>query len=341
MNMLINKYDKKKSIMIVFLTMLALVIFVGNTDNADFANLENRYLYGDWDDYSQNPGFYLVARILRGFGFSYFWFHAIEAVIGIMLLARFLKRYSNNPAITFFLYMIYPFLLDIVQIDNFLSYVIVLNGFKFLEAEDKMKTIKYILIIFLASLFHGMALIYLIFLLVKVKKVKNILLTVIFICGLLYVNIQTLPNIIAYLPFFSKYSNQLRFYLTYKSEFQNGAFLYVILSSFMAFIAIIFYRRSLKCKIISEHEFFLLKLIIISICFSFFIIIHGEFVRLIRNMWIIYYCYFCIKKSFLITIFKKTIIVLFAVLLFLHELRPGTFYYENVTLRIFKNNVFW
>lgn len=343
MRFVIHKGGKKEyiNILLICLVFIALAIFVGNTDNADFHNLEYRYLNGNWSNYSDNPGVYIMAMIFRKIGFSYFWFHAFEAIFGIVLLTRFLKKYSDSPSLIFLLYMIYPFFLDVVQIDNFLSYVILLNGIPYLEENNRKGIYKYILITFIAALVHGLVLIYLLFLLINVKNVKTVIITIGATTALLYFNIRTLPNLINVIPLFKQYSNQLSYYLAYKAEFQHGATLYVILTILLVLVGFVLYRRSVKMENVNEHEIFLLKLMAVSICFSVFILIHGEFVRVIRNVWVIYYCYFSITKEKKLTIAKNIFLIAFAMFLFIHELSYGTYYYNNVTEPILNNNLFW
>lgn len=105
---------------------------------------------------------------------DYQQFKTLIFVLCMILLIWSLYRFvGTNYGFFFGLYMIYPVLVDIVQIRFFLSISIVILGLSFLQEGKLSSYVIYVLLLFVAILIHNSSIIYIIFLVVPVmSKVK-------------------------------------------------------------------------------------------------------------------------------------------------------------------------
>lgn len=325
-----------------FLFIVLLVLFAGNTSNPDYFEYSARY---EAAIKSSNTGYllYLVGFVFKKIGFSFQMFRFFEAFVGLLLLTKTIKRYSDKPAFTLVCYFIYPFLLDVVQVGNFLAYTIVLYCLRYLEEKSLKNGVKYTVGIIIASQFHILSFIYLIFLLSYISKAKKLVWISIIITSVLTLGINFLPKLIPYIPLINSRSSQINYYLTYQESYKHGAITYLIIL-FVIYFAFLLKSHWLKQRgelIFDDLQLSFVKIFSLAFCFVPFVIINAEFVRLIRNIWILYFCIFTKKywlkkqKLFLCAVF------LIACFLFYKELAPGAYYYEVVTKAIFENNLFW
>ncbi|SCW77214.1 EpsG family protein [Lachnospiraceae bacterium C10] len=338
-----------RALVLIGLFLFAFVIGGGNTNNPDY--FEYEYRYTNLVNASHTSSLlYLFQVIFHKIGVSYQLFRAIEVFIGLFLLTKTIRRYSEKWVFVFALYLVYPFLLDVVQLGNFVAYTIALFSLKYLEEEWPKGGIKYAIAILIASQFHILAIIYMIFLLVYVKNTKHLMLIAIGITAFLTATISLLPQFINHIPFISSHAAQIQYYITFNESYRGGAFVYGILIIVCFFVC--YYKESLTKRYYQPGEDLvisgtMIRILALVLCFVPFIIINSEFVRIIRNTWVLYYISltYDIKKVnrkmyTLDKLFKLTAILL-AVFLFYKELSPSAFYYESVTQAIFDNNLFW
>ena len=162
--------------------------------------------------------------------------------------------------------------------------------------------------------------------------------------------INVLPRYIYRLPIVGSHYGQIRYYLTYNESYKNGAVTYALLlfvCFLMYYIKVIQINKSgfaYSSGILSEKFVGIFSLML---CFVPFILINAEFVRLVRNMWILYYIAFWVDSKDYNGIplkmdnYFKIFAVLLAVFLFYKELSPTAYYYDSVTCVIFQNNDFF
>lgn len=336
------RYVTYAQIIFFFLFIVLLVLFAGNTSNPDYFEYSTRY---EAAMKSSNTGYllYLVGLIFKKIGFSFQMFRFFEALAGLLLLSKTIKRYSDKPGFTLICYFIYPFLLDVVQVGNFLAYTIALYCFRYLEEKSLKNGIKYTVGIVIASQFHILSIIYLIFLLSYIKKTKMLVWISAFITVVLTVGIRFLPNLIPYIPLINSRSSQIKYYLTYQDSYRNGAisYLIILLAIFIVFLVKTYLLKQRGEELFNETHLSFVRIFSLVFCFVPFVIINAEFVRLIRNIWILYFCIFTKKywvKNQKIFLYAALLIACF---LFYKELAPGSYYFESVTKAIFGNNIFW
>ncbi|WP_313893775.1 EpsG family protein [Psychrobacillus sp.] len=168
--------EKKFSLSFIFLFIIMWLLFGGNTWNADYANYSR--LYNDISEFSSRNtevGFYIFSKICSLMGLSYNTFLMIYSLVGMLLIASTIKKYSNNDTLALMLIFIFPFLIDIVQIRNFMAMAILIYSIPYLVSGKLKDLLKYIFFIFLAFCFHKTALFYLILLLTKIKSIRKII----------------------------------------------------------------------------------------------------------------------------------------------------------------------
>lgn len=128
-------------------------------------------------------GWILLNRLSILCGFNYLQCKTIISVVFMflfILLIRYYTRGKEYEPLIVSLFLIFPAFLDFIQIRFFIAEIIVLYAVKFLLNEKKWNSIKYIIAVLIASLFHSSAIIYLIFLLNKfINKNKEIYLIII------------------------------------------------------------------------------------------------------------------------------------------------------------------
>lgn len=177
---LLNKRYTVPPVLFIVLFLLSWCIFAFNLDNADYRNYEAAYMMigaGGVDSYFE-IGFSGMVHIANLLGMSYQTFMIAIATISHLMLyvcIRDMLEYKKSIGFVWLSYILYPFLFDVVQYRFLLGFLICFWGLRFLCSDNK-NLVKYIITVFVASLFHGSTIVYLVFLLMilperKLKKV--------------------------------------------------------------------------------------------------------------------------------------------------------------------------
>ena len=152
---------------------------------ADFSNYSNIYNnITERDLYQTGYGWYVLNNIGRNLGLDYNHYKAwsiIVCTLCIWCVSRYLLGESSNMLAG--LYLLYPALIDTIQIRFYTAMTIVLIGIVFLAQQKMWSTITYIGIVLLASTIHTSALFYLTFAIYPiiekhVNKLKYILVVI-------------------------------------------------------------------------------------------------------------------------------------------------------------------
>lgn len=172
----IIKKDSKVLFYITFIFLWILMAF--NYNNADYKMYENLYnLYGNSSNLmSAEILFQLFCKLGCYFGINYKVFIIIYSTITILLLASSFKNLTNNCNLVVGLYMIFPFLLDAVQIRHFMAIALIIFGLKYLITDNNKDIWKYIVCNIIAIGFHYVAAYFLLFIIVKFFNNKKVLL---------------------------------------------------------------------------------------------------------------------------------------------------------------------
>lgn len=160
-------------IIIAFLGWLTTV----STNAADFTSYENiYYVISSRQLYETGYGWYILNAIGRFFNLNYAQFKGLLTVMGLLLLLIFCKvLLGRNYNYIWGLYLLYPALINVVQIRFFIAMAISTFALIFLLANKFSGSIIYFLLINAAITIHSGTAFYLIFLLIPIiEKNKKI-----------------------------------------------------------------------------------------------------------------------------------------------------------------------
>lgn len=351
-NRRLNYKSIRKKLIFVALWIAAWILFGFNTSNGDYANYENAYnnfAIGINDNYFEK-GFALIIQLFVWLKFSYPAFLIVISAITLFIFTKSLNYLTNNRALTFLCFIIYPFAFDIVQYRNFLAFSIVLYGLHFLLKEKVAKEdiICYILAVLIASSIHSSMLIYMAFLFVLIGKIKQvaILFLTLFICVFIVIVKGLIPyNILTALG--------LDKFIRYDIDGSYSTFIqyFCVYAFWMALSLFKYYKVDRTKKLLTVNEQTTvatktLKLLFICIFFLPFILMNGTSARFIRNTYVIFYSFLLTRNG------KKTnkknlwyfiifVALLLTILFIFYEQLMSGLYYEIVLKPIFKYNLLW
>lgn len=151
-------------------------LFAFNTENNDYGNYLALYNYtslGGTDVGIEN-GYNILMRLCSLMGLSFQGFRCIYAAICLMLVMNFIRRCATSYTYVFILYSIFPFILNTIQIRNYMAIGIMLNAIVFLykglnEGKIKRTIFWFVFFVALAAQFHRISYVYLLLLLTCTK----------------------------------------------------------------------------------------------------------------------------------------------------------------------------
>lgn len=185
---------KKNSKAIFFLFFLFMwIMFAWSFGNADyFAYLSSYNNLSFFNNLAEaTKGLEILFTFFNSLGLTYQGFLVIISLICLTIISSSVCKYSSYGGFIFLLYFIYPYLLDIVQIKNFIVTALIVFGVRYLISEKRGSSIRFILIICLATLIHYMAIIFLLLLLVKYFSSKKIILITMVLSLLIIITYKT------------------------------------------------------------------------------------------------------------------------------------------------------
>lgn len=163
--------EKEKRICSWCLLLYMFVLFtccIGG--NPDLANYENRYLAGLP---GLSKGFDFLMRFGKLIFLNFLGFKALVAFIYLIVLYKAIKRCTEFVPIVLGLVILFPFPTAIAQMRNALMSAIVCAVLINFVLDEKHSVVKYCIGIAVATLVHASAIIYFLFVLVKVDYKKN------------------------------------------------------------------------------------------------------------------------------------------------------------------------
>lgn len=318
------------------------ILFGWNYDNADYHNYESIYeaieLNGSYP--AVEPGFEALSKFFIYLDFNYDIFLIFYSLIGLFLIGSTIHKFTPNYNVVWFLYFIFPFMLDVVQIRNFMSMSIVVFSFRYLINDNKLNIFKFLICIIVASLFHTSSLFYILFLLVRFSIKK-----IVYICLVSSVFLQFLIRSNSELMSSFFYSNKLEHYLVGQTS-TVGIFFFLVYLLFNLIIVVyikkisinfddLFYKKPIFEKILKIN-------IIILVSYNL-LIFDADFIRLQRNIMILNYIALSLILPYRkISVNYKTLMAIFT-LFTVSLLSNWTFIiaqtYETVFKSIFTSNV--
>ncbi|HFU3980232.1 TPA: EpsG family protein [Streptococcus suis] len=281
-------------------TVIVLFIWIimgFNYSNADYLNYQYSYLLIGSNYYSSNMeiGYQFLMKISNYLDLTYQQFVMVISMVGLLLITSTIKKYSNHPNTVLALYMIFPLLLDTVQLRGFLSMSIVVFAIRYLEVENKINIFKYLSLIAIAFSIHFSAFFYFLFIIIffiDEKKILAISASVTLFFVVFQSKIFQIASIVIPIARLKRYSFGMN--ISYTTFFIY--ILYILFNIFIVFkVRKEYEKQYLKFhddKIILKRRSFLtivLKLNYISLLILPFIMTALEYFRIHRNILILNY----------------------------------------------------
>lgn len=152
---------KRLRFFLPFITVIYFIIMMGgNISNPDTTIYYN--IYNNKEFFYKDFGFGILVYICNHkFGLDINAFRLLLAIIGIGMMSRIVNKYVKKQIVYYLLYFLYPFMMDVVQVRNFLIMCILMNAVDFLLDKSKISIVKYIILILIAATIQKTALVYL------------------------------------------------------------------------------------------------------------------------------------------------------------------------------------
>lgn len=169
----VNLLKKNRYRLPITLVVIILWLIMGaNTKNPDFYTYSINYVP---NRIGSDVGYSLLIKIFSSIGFSYSTFRMIISFMGIFLISRTINKLVINKSAFYLLYLLYPFIIDVVQIRNFLVMSILIYSIPYLLTESKTDRIKFGVFILIASTLQLTAIFYLPILFIEKIRKNNLL----------------------------------------------------------------------------------------------------------------------------------------------------------------------
>ena len=289
---------KSKLYEILIIAFMAIITLYGE-NIADFENYQNAYNYiATGHNYTDlGKGWYYLCSFGAKLNLTYAQFKTIIMIISLLLIFDTIKYFVGNnkyKTTILSLYLIFPALLDCIQIRFLLAEAIVIFAFRYLFRNDKKSLIIYSLLVLLASTIHSSVLLYFIFLLYKFigkYESKYLLLVTSFIVILALFR----GYIIKVASLFINQRRIDRYFYSADTLGIKGLIIYSCIIILFYYISKMIFQRVKENQLKEEEvRFFqnILKLNILISVIIVFSLFDPNFFRLQRIMWIFMYISF-------------------------------------------------
>ncbi|OJG39866.1 hypothetical protein RV01_GL001048 [Enterococcus dispar] len=302
----VSQLEKVSSFLLIFI-MWILMGF--NTYNADYEAYQALYhrisILGTNTDPGIEIGFKYIMYFFSFFTNSYQVFLCITSLTCLIFLRYIILLYTNYVSSTLFLFFIFGFFSNAIQLRNFISMILILFAFYIFCNNEGIKAyFLYVFIIFIASLFHVTSLFYLILIVSKLNK-KVIFL----IFGISTVCLAAIRNNIQY------FFEDTKFISYWGNNNATGGMskTILILAYFSVNLWLVIKLVKLSKEIPSKNfvDFLVPVNLLVSVSFLL-VLLNNNFIRLIRNVYLLNYVLYSQNLHFM---FRKTKIYNYLILL--------------------------
>lgn len=176
-------FGESKILTFYILAVLCLIFGLNNHHlgfseyyNMDFHNYYLMFLANSnhISELNTEIGFQFLMFAANKIGLSFNMFRLGVAIFGYAIIYKVLARFTRKVNYVLALYVIYPFLNDVIQIRNFLAMSIVVLAISCLVNEGTKAMLKYCVLISFASLIHISSIFYFLLLLARVFSTKTL-----------------------------------------------------------------------------------------------------------------------------------------------------------------------
>lgn len=332
--------------LVLFVSLLILAVFFGGIYNqADdfYYRFSYQQLAKQGASYTGgiDIGWLYFQLLLINLGVSFEGFRFVIGIVGIALIGQTIMKLSQQFNFVIILYFIFPFILDVIQIRNFLGSALLIYSFQFLVKDQKFKSLIFIL---LASSIHSLIILFIPFIFLyhfSLRKTFTFgaVATPILIMLTSTLFFQSILKIFADDSVLNKISGYLN---------KAGSGFLFLWSMQLTFVLLIYgIYRSFKLKFPQKASILnfielVLKLNIFTIIISFpLIIFDGNFTRMFRDIMILNYI--VISYSFMLDKSDRLKYIIFGCLLVIWYFYGSVSYGTNtqtVLIPFFENNFY-
>jgi hypothetical protein len=332
----LNSIAKSNKFVLYSSVFFMILLFGGIHNCADNLNYRNLYEFVKTNGIANYAftefGFIVFTFVCIKIGLTFTLYRTLIGAIGLLLIQKTVFEHTKKYNFVFFLYFIYPFIFDVIQIQNFLALSILVFSMKFLIPDNRKSKVMYIIGVLIATSIHYMSIFFLPFVFVEKISIRQLVRFT-----LIFVPILVILTKSAIIPSLIKYfiGNDLMAKLT--PYFQKANWGFLLLWALQLGFCIVTYQCY---KIINKSEIdenwkvfgkliVKLNIYLIIICFPL-VIFNANFLRLHRNMLILNYL---IMSQSLYVNPKKSLILLLATIFL-------TFYFFSLDLLTESNILF-
>jgi len=353
-----KKHDKTIA---MFILLFMWLFFWGNTMNPDYGAYS--YIYSKIQNgvpmlgkTSMESGFILMMKLSSLLGLNYRGFLILTTLCCYLLINSTIKLYCNSSSYVYLLYFIYPYLIDVIQIRNFIAMSILIYSVRYLVNDGFGGKIKYIVLLLIAATIQRMFIIYLPMMLIRSEK-QNTFIYYLAMCSILFCIIFLLndKNIPIIGPCIEEFIGRIAngryiVYLENKTNLGWILFCYLQISSFIMIIfsKMLYQRYSITLfdpkynditnKFINVMYYVNLLLFI----YMPLLIINVNCTRIIRNILILNYIVFSIISSIIrdrnIKLLYYISTIIYALSFFVILVIPQT---EDIIFSVICNNIIY
>lgn len=315
--------NRRRSLLIGTLIILSVIVIMANAqENLDLYNYGRTYqLFSNTSlksisKYSLEIGYALIASICSKIGMSFIQFRLLLFSICFLLIIKVLMKYTKNIAYFTTFYMLHSMFMDGEQLRNFIAVSIVIYAIPFLFEKSKNGTKKYVIYVCIASLFHTMSFVYLVFLIINIQKkfLKNIL-KIIPLCIVVIMVIVSQTNflsdilILASKLFEETISDKILVYAGTRGRlgFLTPTFIYVSYCLFIKYINKYFINKRADCVFYFCQKIGYINYV--GLLFLPFCILSLTFYRWVRNICLLDLIYFACVYDQMTNQLKKIVLL--------------------------------
>ena len=176
---LLGMYRPKSTAVTWVMSIYMWFVIAFNTSSADYIAYEEMYLCAFEPRYGDHEyGYMTLCRLCLSLGIPYILFRCVVAAFIVALTIAAVKQFSHRSNLVLSMYIIFPFLGCASGLRQACANAIVLYGFRYIINDKKGNTIKYIICLMFAALFHYSTLFFVILLYAKHCKTKSVCLFV-------------------------------------------------------------------------------------------------------------------------------------------------------------------
>lgn len=188
-------FRKKDKLAWLLVALIICFLSVTSTSYADIINYEPLFNYYNLANISSNPSitnitWFILCKLFYTIGFNYRGMILCLILIDYFFLHLGLKNLKVNENVFFGLFMIFPAIIQLVQIKFFTAFSIVFFAYTILIKNKKYSTIIFILLVLLATTIHSSVLIFLILIFSKNEKVNNKVLLIVTIAMSIFISLN-------------------------------------------------------------------------------------------------------------------------------------------------------